>query len=263
MQELLNKAAEANTPLNFAPTPKSYLNDRINKLVDAALEKKNKAQPSRTYLGGSRLGVECARSLAYEAHHTAKDSDFPGKVIRRFDLGHAHEDLTAEWLRAAGFELVTHGPDGEQLGFSVLGGKIAGHVDGVLVSGPKIKGLTSPALWEHKIMNESNFKACKKNGLEDTKPVYFGQNQIYMAYSPMFWPEQISNALHTNLNTNTSELHFEVIPFRPDVAQELSDRGVSIVHSDRPEEMPRIASRSNDFRCKFCSYKNTCWKEEK
>ena len=42
------------------------------------------------------------------------------------------EDLAIRWLRLAGFDLYTRKQDGEQFGFSVAGGRIQGHVDGVI-----------------------------------------------------------------------------------------------------------------------------------
>lgn len=36
--------------------------------------------------------------------------------------------------------------DGEQFGFSVADGRLQGHIDGVIVSGPE--GFAYPALWD-------------------------------------------------------------------------------------------------------------------
>ena len=42
--------------------------------------------------------------------------------------------------------LLRFGGDGEQFGFSVAGGKLRGHADGVIVAGPDV-GITWPALF--------------------------------------------------------------------------------------------------------------------
>ena len=52
--------------------------------------------------------------------------------------------------RLAGFVLKTEDADGHQFGFSVAGGRLRGHVDGVLIGGPE--GFSYPALWENKCL---------------------------------------------------------------------------------------------------------------
>ena len=80
---------------------------RINMHVDAALVARNQRQQPRDYLGGSRVGEDCARKLVYEITHTAKDPgrDFDGSILRIFAAGHVFEELSIRWLRAAGFDL--------------------------------------------------------------------------------------------------------------------------------------------------------------
>lgn len=59
--------------------------------------------------------------------------DYPGGLR----LGHALEDLAVAWLRSAGFGLYTHKgnrPGSGQFGFSDAGGRIRGHVDGIIAA---------------------------------------------------------------------------------------------------------------------------------
>ena len=125
--------------------------ERINSLIDRALLDRHAQQEPRDYLGGSRIGEPCARKLVYEVMHTAIDSDkgFDGRTLRIFDVGHQFETLSIGWLRAAGFDLRTHRRDGGQFGFVTAGGRVRGHIDGVIVAGPDI-GVAWPALFEHK-----------------------------------------------------------------------------------------------------------------
>ena len=85
---------------------------------------RHRLQVPRDYLGASRIGEPCARRLAYEYAHTSEDPDkaFSGQTLRIFATGHTFEDLTIEWLRAAGFELRTRRRDGGQFGFETAGG---------------------------------------------------------------------------------------------------------------------------------------------
>ncbi|MGH6914491.1 MAG: hypothetical protein ACREH3_12390 [Geminicoccales bacterium] len=171
---------------------------RINTLIDAALEEAARAKPRRDYLGGSRIGEPCARRLAYEVTLTPVDDgkEFDGRLLRIFDAGHQFEDLTIRWLQAAGFDLRVRGRDGRQYAFSVAGGKMRGHIDGVIVGGPDV-GITWPALFEHKALNQSSWTDLVKRGLRQSKPIYFAQCQLYMAYM------ELEVALLTAMNKNT------------------------------------------------------------
>jgi len=192
---------------------------RINTLIDAALEAAARARPRRDYLGGSRIGEPCARRLAYELTPVDDGKEFDGRLLRIFDAGHQFEDLTIRWLQAAGFDLRTRGRDGRQYGFSVAGGRLRGHIDGVVVTGPDV-GIIWPALFEHKALKQSSWTDLVKHGLRRSKPVYFAQCQLYLAYM------QLEVALFTAMNKDTQELYHEVVPFDPAEAQKLSDKAV-------------------------------------
>src|SRR5690606_3134754 len=116
------------------------VSDRVNALIDAALVARNRRQTPRNYLGGSRIGEPCARKLVYEVTHTPKDEgrDFDGAILRIFDAGHQFETLSICWLRGAGFDLRTERADGGQFGFEMAGGRLRGHIDGVIVAGPDV-----------------------------------------------------------------------------------------------------------------------------
>ena len=143
--------------------------DRMNAVVDERLASENAARPPRTYLGGSRLGHACERALQFEFAGAPKDegADFSGRTLRIFGIGHALEDLAVCWLRGAGFDLYTrkgNRPDGEQFGFSVAGGRIRGHVDGIIAAAPEALGLAFPALWECKTMNAQQLARDRQQG---------------------------------------------------------------------------------------------------
>ena len=55
---------------------------RVNAHIDAAITARNQRQAPRDYLGGSRIGEECARKLVYEVTHTPKDTgrDFTADI---------------------------------------------------------------------------------------------------------------------------------------------------------------------------------------
>jgi hypothetical protein len=251
--------------MDFTPRPSAAFASAFEELLDKAMQAENAAQPPREYIGGSRLGEECLRKLGFEFHKVPKDEPFEGRTLRIFERGHSGEDLMARRLRLAGFDLLTERPDGKQFEFMTAGGRIGGHLDGVVRGGPAqlILGsltfpLRYPCLWENKILGDKGFKDLVRKGLRASKWVYFVQMQLYMAYLQLAdWP-----GLFTAENGNTGEIYAELIPFDAAVAQEASDKGVRVVTSTEPEDLPRVATKSTDYRCKFCDYAARCWASE-
>jgi hypothetical protein len=233
----------------------SDANQRVNALIDQALVAANRREAPRDYLGASRIGEPCSRKLVFEYTHTPLDpgKEFEGGVLRIFAAGHQFEDLSIRWLRAAGFDLRTENASGGQFGFETAGGRIKGHVDGVIVDGPDI-GVAWPALWEHKALKASSWNDTVKRGVRLSKPVYFAQLQIYMAYMGL------SVALFTVLNKDTQALHHEVTPLDAAEAQFLSDKAVDVIQAAEAGELPpRIAAHSDFYICRWCAYARRCW----
>ncbi len=78
--------------------------------------------------------------------------------------------------------------------------------------------------------------------------------QVYMAYM------ELTNGMFTCENQDTCEVYLEIVPFDAAAAQEASDRGVRVVSARSIEELPQIARDATDFRCKFCDFKERCWR---
>ena len=119
---------------------------QLEALLDAGMQRQRAKQTPRQYLGASRLGASCERALQYEFAKAPVDPgrDTSGRILRIFERGHVMEDCMVMWLREAGFDLRTRKADGEQFGFSAAGGRLKGHVDGVIVAGPCLL-YTSPS----------------------------------------------------------------------------------------------------------------------
>ena len=235
--------------------PAEHAGQRITALIDRTLVDANRRQKPRDYLGASRIGEPCVRKLVFEFTHTPPDpgKDFDGGTLRIFAAGHQFEDLSIRWLRAAGFDLRTQGTDDGQFGFETAGGRIKGHIDGVIVGGPDI-GIAWPALWEHKALKASSWNDTVKRGVCLSKPVYYAQVQIYMAYM------DLSVALFTALNKDTQALHHEVVPFVAAEAQALSDKAIDVIRAaDAGELPPRIAAHPDFYLCRWCSHARRCW----
>jgi hypothetical protein len=229
--------------------------DRINALIDEALIDRNRRQAPRDYLGGSRIGEPCARKLAYEYAHAVVDAgkEFDGRTLRIFDVGHQFETLSIRWLQAAGFDLRTHRRDGEQFGFTTANGRIRGHIDGVIVGGPDV-GVAWPVLWEHKALKAKSWSDTVRRGVRVSKPIYFAQLQLYMAYM------ELEAALFTVLNKDSQELHHEFVALDVTAAQALSDKAVGVVRAAEAGELPpRIAASPDFYLCRWCPYAQRCW----
>lgn len=240
--------------------------ERLNALVDSHLVADNAARSPRDYLGGSRVGVSCERALQFEFTTTPKDEngDFSGRTLRIFAMGHALEDLAIAWLRGAGLDLFTrkgNRPDGKQFGFSAAGGRLRGHVDGIIASAPAALGLRVPALWECKTMNAKNWRETVSKGIVVSKPVYAAQIALYQAYMEGSVPGiSAAPALFTAINKDTAELHHELVPFDADLAQRMSDKAVRILSAtDAGELLPRFTRTREHFECRFCSWAARCW----
>lgn len=251
--------------MEFTPAkPWQITSNAITAVLDSSWKTHRDADPPRKYLGGSMIGRDCEREIAYQYHKTpiepvmrngVETLGFSGQLYRIFDRGHKGEDRVAEYLRVAGFDLVTHRKDGGQFGWSAMDGLIKGHIDGVILDGPKNVGIdyTKPLLWENKILNNATFGKLWNHGLKKTKTVYYVQVNLYMAYM------ELEQCLFTAENADNCEIYSEVLSIDTQVAQEMSDRGVRIVRSREPEDLPRVAGSSDDYRCKECWFAKRCW----
>ncbi len=254
---------------------------QLNDIVDSKILEQYNTQEKRSYLGASSIGDECIRKV--QLQYMQKDQKVSAKQVRTFDIGHCLEDLVIKWLRIAGFDLKTRNEKGEQFGFSAADGKFAGHVDGIILSFPeefasiadsksdevKLTGQGSAlfasaaevtaqgsSLLEIKTMNHKSWNDTQKRGVLVSKPVYYSQVQLYMAYM------ELDRCLFVALNKDTSDLYFEIIPFDPGMAQKYSDRAVQIIKATENNELlPCVSGDSSFFLCKMCGFRDHCWKD--
>ncbi len=234
----------------------SQLSNRINKFIDKALVERNKSENiSRDYLGGSRLGVECERQLQFEYFHTPKDEgkDFTGRTLRIFRRGFWIEDMVAEWLNSAGFDLRSH-ENGEQFGFKILDDKIAGHCDGIFLNGPD--DYQYPCLWENKGTGAKSFNAVKKHGLKKAKPEYYSQIQFYQKHFKL----TEHPALFSIVNMDNMKIHWELVEHDSQYADMLEAKGIRIIQAcEAGELLPRQFHSKDYYVCKWCSWCKRCY----
>lgn len=226
----------------------------------------------RDYLGASIIGHACSRKIQYQYKNIApdvqSDSDKAAKRLRIFRRGDLFEKVMVEWLMDAGFQI--EGSDyyyphcrsaigkdaliAHRIGFKEAA--FGGHIDGLITKGPEIEGLTYPFIWENKAVGEKTFNSISKHGIEKY-PIYQGQIALYQAYLNYLNP-----ALFTVINCNTMEIYAEMVPFNAGIAQEMSDKAARIIEdTEQGIEMPRVSNDPEYFECRWCEYKETCWKK--
>lgn len=227
----------------------------VNKFVDDALLKARDNETPREYLGASRIGEPCARKLAYE-YKKVPGKPFEPKILRIFAAGHKFEDMLIDWLKDAGFDLRTRNKSGGQFGFDAMNGRIKGHLDGVILSGPVELMYPYPLQWEAKALNHKGWTHLKNHGVKTSKPVYFAQIQTNMGYM------NLGATLFTAMNKDTQELYHELVPFDAAVTQYYSDRAVEIIITAEAGSLPeRISKDPTSIHCRFCDHNEVCWKE--
>ena len=230
---------------------------QITALIDIGMQCVREQQPTRDYLGASRLGIECERALQFEYAKAPVDHgrDTGGRMLRIFERGHVMEDCMVAWLRAAGFDLRTQRPDGGQFGFSDAHGRLRGHVDGVLVDGPE--GFRYPALWENKCLGAKAWRELEAKGLAVAKPVYAAQVALYQAHLQL----HEHPALFTAINADTMDVYVELVDFDPSLAQRMTDRAVKVISATEAGELlPRNFNDPTHFECRMCAWQDRCWR---
>ena len=245
-------------PLLQSRSRVDHVAESIKEAVDKAIVSNEKKRERRKYIGASSIGDECSRKIQYRYlnYPIDPDKEFSAKTLRIFQFGHEIEDYASKWLRDANFDLRTEDKDGEQFGFSIADGEIRGHIDGVVCGGPVDMGY--PALWECKSANDSKFKGFVRHGVTKANKTYATQLALYQTYMDL----TEHPALFTVINKNTSEVYYELVPYDKALAQEASDKAVNILTAAKANDiLPRIAQSKDFFLCKFCEFRETCWRE--
>ena len=220
----------------------------INKIDEAVVASKGD-EGHRKHLGASIIGRPCSRALWY-TFRWAKRPEFEGRMYRLFERGHNEEPQLAKYLRMAGVEIHTVGPDGHQFRVSDLGGHFGGSMDAALTGIPE-----NPDVWavgEFKTHNLKSFNALVKSGVREAKPEHYAQMVVYMHYTGM------KHAGYLAVCKDNDHLHFEMIDYNEAFALSLIEKARVIITADRPPE--RLAG-PDYYICRWCDYRNICHRD--
>ena len=239
---------------------RTALPDRINWHIDRGIDATVRHEPRREYLGCSVLGGVCERAVQYETlamMGKLPHTEFEPRIRRIFERGHDAEDRAAQWLRGAGFLLVTEDPSGNgQFAVEFLDGRVRGHADGLLLlwSGEGICPIPLPALWECKCLGAKYWNKARKEHIKFSHPQYFAQMQLYMGGL------RLDHGLITLINADTMELHHELVAFDQVTFAGLINRAERILAAcDNHELLPRCATTEAELVCRMCRRSTTCW----
>jgi hypothetical protein len=242
--------------------------------IDANPTTPEEPRPGRAVSAGA-VGDDCARRVQLNIWATfhpddpvPKEEPVDAKLQAAFDLGKRTEPLMAEWIKRAGFNLVTEDPRAaeapdqhplrsRQFGFRVArnaagSSEFKGFADGVIYG----YGPAAPlVLWENKTLAAKYWRATAKHGVIKQSPKYDTQVQLLMGYL------DIPSTLFTYLNPETGEIYAELVAFNQARAQAASDRAVRILQATRAGELlPKAAKDGDTFPCKQCKrFRGECW----
>lgn len=211
----------------------------IKDRIYAHYEADQKDKSPREYLGASSLGEACERRLwyqfrwAYREHH-------PGRILRLFRRGYAEENVLVKELEAIGFKVT-----GRQNKYTMLGGHVQGHIDGIV---------DDDFILEIKTFNAKRFKALVTQGLKESNPKHYAQCQIYMAASG------IPRCLYIAVNKDDDDIHTLVLDYDATDEASLALKAERIVYSAYPP--PKISEREEWYQCRMCPAFQVCHKGE-
>lgn len=217
--------------------------------VEQKIEDKMIMEPFRPYLGISSIGKNCARELWYGFRLCAPNKISP-RLKRLFMRGHYEEPIIQKDLRSIG--IVCHVTQDNQPEVVCGNGHIKGHCDDVLTNVPDAP--KTPHLGEYKTHNDKSFKDLKKKGLKLSKPVHYDQMVCYMHLL------KLKRGLYIAVNKNDDTRYYERIAANPDRANELIQKGESIISTEIP---PQKIGNSTWYECKWCNYYQICHFGEK
>jgi hypothetical protein len=197
------------------------------------------------YIGMSELGHPCARYLWYMFRNYLPKPPVDGRTQRIFDTGHAQEQRIVQGLQR--FALVGN----TQSKVTACEGHLMGFSDFDILGIPENPTVVHQG--EAKSMNDKQFTATKKHGVQKQQFKHFVQFQVYG------YLRKLTKYFYIAINKNDEKAHIEIGDIDPSFAQAQLDRGSRIVQATEPPE--RIGSASSPD-CMWCPAAGICHRGE-
>ena len=218
--------------------------------IDSGFASESRGE-ARCYIGASMAGTECIAELALSLRGFPSTEPDP-RTKRIFRDGHRIEDEVVRDLKQRA-DLLVHEKDawsGRQHRREFLNGHVVCHADGIVTfEDDDIPEDERTAILEIKSMKNTMFNKFVKHGVEKSHPKYYSQCQMMMA---MF---EIPRALFICYCKNSSQYHAQIIHFD----QEHWDMMFVRIQNALSGGRTRIAPNRDDWRCKFCFKRDSCW----
>lgn len=204
-------------------------------------------QEHRKHLGASELGDPCWRKLWY-IFRWVKRSNFDGRMMRLFNVGHQAEPRFIEYLRGIGFEVREFNDDGKQFRISGAKGHYGGSLDG-MCKAPARYNLSEHLIFlnEFKTQNTGKgFNDVDDLGLQKAKPKHYKQMSQYG------YKYNLKYGLYLIENKNDSYIKVKIVELDWNLGRELEHKAETIIFSSEPP--PRISENPAFFDCKYCIF---------
>ena len=215
--------------------------------IDTGYERE-KREVARDYIGASMAGTDCIAELQLSLRGFPNVEPDP-QLKRIFYAGHRIETWVVYDLKKRADLRVWEKDDttGRQHRREWLGGHIVCHADGIVSFEDDEDDL---AILEIKSMNDANFKKFVTHGIKSANRKYYRQSTMMMA---MF---NIRRTLFVSYNKNNSQYHAKIIPFDEEEWAEMFIKIQSAIDG----QSERVSATPNDWRCKMCFKRESCWK---
>lgn len=232
----------------MAPIPKPQAS--TVRAIYAAYEANNNPRDGRS-ISVSTLAEECERKLFYDYRWVSPHETIQGRTLRIFETGVIEEARWIDNLRMIGCEVVSHEPDGKQIMVEACNGHIRGYLDSEILGLPE-----APKTWhvgEIKSHNLKSFTALKKDGVQKSKPLHYGQLQTYM------YRRNRERGIYLAVCKDNDELYIERVQLDlPYVLRLLARAERIIAANEPPARLHEDPNSKMAFACGWCKHKGHC-----
>lgn len=232
----------------MAPIPKPQAST-VSAIYEA-YEAANEQRDGKTIPAG-QLADECSRKLFYEYRWTTPHEAIDGRTLRIFETGNLEESRWIDNLRMIGCDVVDRQENGRQIRVELCGGHVGGYLDSEILGLPE-----APKTWhvgEIKSHNLKNFTALKKEGVKVSKPLHFGQMQVYMHARGR------DRAIYLAVCKDNDELYAERIHYDPEYSLRLMAKAERIIHANEPPaKLHEDPNAKMAFACGWCKHRGIC-----
>lgn len=219
---------------------------KLSEIIDYAWEGKSLNEKPRAYLGASIIGHPCERYL-WLTFRWAYRERLNGQTERLLETGRREEKVAVENLQFVGVNIKYTGENQCMISYPE-NRHIQAHPDGIILSGVP-EAPKAIHIWEHKTMNNANFRDLLKKGVKEAKPMHYAQMQV-----EMYGYKNCDRALYQVLNKDTSEIYTVRLRYAQSDALGYLNRAAEII--DRDDAPPKASEKWQE--CKMCSFRGLC-----